>query len=222
MYPVLKWLYPDLSEVKSAVSRHLDGVNTHPSMGPLLTGLTARLERDTGPVAVMAYRKRVMATLAAHGDRIFWGHVKPMAAVSGVLLALGFAGSVAGSIATLIVYNIPNLYARINGFPKGWTEGLKILESLRSHAMDRGLRGLRRVMSLGLGVIAGMLASGAIGAANLGGSHVPGILAAVGIMTVFAVGLALLKKRVAIVAVVYTAAVMAVALFCMIEAGLTF
>lgn len=222
LYPVLKWLYPDSSEVKSAAWRHLESVNTHPSMGPLLVGLTARLERDAGPVAVMVYRRRVMTTLAAHGDRIFWGHVKPMAALSGVLLTLGFAGSVAGSIAALIVYNIPNLYVRVTGFPKGWRKGLEVLESLRSPVMEGGLRGLRRIMSLGLGLTAGLLTSGAVRAADLGGSLVTGIVAAIGVMAVFAVGMALLKKKVAVTAVVYTVVMMAVALFCMIEAGLTF
>lgn len=222
MYPVLKRLYPDHSEMKSAARRHQERVNTHPSMGPLLVGITARLERDIDCVASVSYRKRVMAVLAAHGDRIFWSHVKPVAAVFGVLFTLGLSGSIAGSIVTLVVYNVPNLYARIRGFSMGWTQGLEVLESLRSPVMHRSLQGLRRTLSVALGLTAGLLTTEAVRAADANGSSVPGLLAGVGLMAVFAVGVALLKKKVAVTTVVYMLAVTAVALFCVLEAGITF
>lgn len=218
MYPVLKRFYPALSELKSVASRHQEQVNTHPAMSTLLVGMTARLERDVDPAAVMAYRKRIMAALAAHGDRIFWSHVKPLAAVLGVLVALGFAWSAVGSVVTMIVYNAPNLYARMSGFSRGWTKGFDVLESFRSPRMDRGLHGLRRLLSLGLGLTAGLLVSEAVRRVD----SVPTVVAGGILVATFGIGLSLLRKRAAVTAVVYALAVAAAGLFCALEAGVRF
>lgn len=157
VYPALMKLYPGEQERKQAVERHLDTVNTHPAMGPLLAGLTARLERDLPPSSIIPYRKRVMSTLAAHGDRIFWGHVRPLAAVVGVALSLCFRDSLVGSLALLIIYNIPHLGVRTLGFGKGWREGLAVLRSLSAARVETAVRTMRRSISLALGMVTGTL-----------------------------------------------------------------
>ena len=123
IYPALERLYPDQNDRKGAVSRHLEAVNTHPSMAPLLAGLTARLEHDLEPATVIPYRKRVMSALAADGDRIFWTHVKPLAAVWASLVSFCLFGSALGSALLLVVYNVPHLVMRAGGFRWGWKDG---------------------------------------------------------------------------------------------------
>jgi hypothetical protein len=120
------------------------------------------------------------------------------------------------------VYNVPSLYARIRGFSFGWTQGLEALESLRSPLMRQGLLGLRRVLTIGLGLTAGLLANEAARSADLNGSSVPGVFAGVGLMAVFVVGLTLLRKRIAVTTVIYMLAVTAAAIFFMVETGMTF
>ncbi len=88
IYPVLEMLYSDDLERKRAVVRNLQSVNTHPSLGPLLVGLTSRFERDFEPATAITYRKLVMVALAARGDHFFWGHLKPLASICGVLTTL--------------------------------------------------------------------------------------------------------------------------------------
>jgi mannose/fructose/N-acetylgalactosamine-specific phosphotransferase system component IID len=157
IYPALSRLFPDRKERESAIARNLERLNTQPSMGPLLAGLIARLEHDMDASAVLPYRKLIMSTLAAHGDHIFWGHVKPLAAIFGVIITLCFFGSVAGSMAVLVIYNVPNLLARFLGFSRGWTQGLNILQTLHSPTLDRAMIVARLVLALGLGVAAGLV-----------------------------------------------------------------
>lgn len=161
IYPAIKQLYPGEQARKQAVERHLDTVNTHPAMGPLLAGLTARLERDLPPSSIIPYRKRVMSALAAHGDRVFWGHIRPLAAVIGVALSLCCPDSLLGSIALLLTYNLPHLGVRIFGFGKGWREGLAVLQSLNAVRVEAVVRLLRRGIALALGVVTGTLVASA-------------------------------------------------------------
>jgi mannose/fructose/N-acetylgalactosamine-specific phosphotransferase system component IID len=157
IYPALERLYPGEQERKQAVARHLDTVNTHPAMGPLLAGLTARLEHDLPPSTIIPYRKRVMSALAARGDRIFWGHIRPLAAVVGVALSLCFQDSFAGSLALLFIYNLPHVGVRTLGFGKGWREGLAVLRSLNAARVETAVRMMRRAISLVLGMVTGIL-----------------------------------------------------------------
>lgn len=157
IYPALKRLYPDSEELGKAVSRHLGSVNTHPAMGPLLAGITARLEAEMDPSAVISYRQLVMAALAAQGDRIFWSHIRPLAAVCGVLLTLGFFGSLIGSATFLLLYNLPGLLIRITGFDRGWNHGIQFLNLFKSPILGAAVHGMRRSLAFGLGLTAGLL-----------------------------------------------------------------
>jgi PTS system mannose-specific IID component len=69
IYPALERLYSDQNDRNGAVSRHLEAVNTHPSMAPLLAGLTARLEHDLEPATVIPIASE--SCRCTYGDRIF-------------------------------------------------------------------------------------------------------------------------------------------------------
>jgi len=157
LYPFLERLYARDQARREAAARHLEPVNTNPFLGPLLVGLTARLENDLEPSTVMVYRKRVMTTLAAQGDRIFWSHLRPMAAVCGSLMCLWFFGSVVGGLAFLILYNVPHLLIRALGFGYGWKEGLPILPRFQSARVESACAIVRLAVCLALGLLAGSL-----------------------------------------------------------------
>jgi mannose/fructose/N-acetylgalactosamine-specific phosphotransferase system component IID len=201
--PALSRLFPDVSQRDAAVRRSLEPLNTHPSMGPLLAGLTARLEHDLDAATVLTYRKRLMSTLAAHGDHIFWGHIKPLAAIFGVILTLFFYGSVAGSLALLIIYNVPNLFARSRGFHKGWKDWLKVLQILHSQAVERALVVAKLVLAASLGIGAGLVFLSALKVGQLGagelGPWIHGTLLIIGGGS----GFLLLKRQVPLAVVVY-------------------
>ncbi len=155
--PVLERLYPDPDQRKEAICRHLSTVNTHPAMAPLLIGVLANLERGLSSKDAVSYRKSLMATFASQGDRIFWGHVRPLAAILGVLMGLCFFGTLVGSIAALLVYNTPQLILRGFGFSFGWQKGLDILSFFRSWRLEAAITGVRSFTSLALGALAGLL-----------------------------------------------------------------
>lgn len=135
----------------------MESANTHPSMGPLFVGLVSRMEKDRPPGDLRSYRRRIMTTLAAHGDRIFWGNLKPFAATLGVLTMLCFPVALVGSFLALLIYDVPNFYIRIRGFRWGFEEGLKVLEKFRSTRMEALLGYVRLASSLALGLLSGLV-----------------------------------------------------------------
>jgi mannose/fructose/N-acetylgalactosamine-specific phosphotransferase system component IID len=157
IFPALQNLYSEDSDRDQAMRRHLELINTHPAMGPMLVGLVARLEQDVEAASVLTYRKRVMAALAAYGDRLFWNHLRPLGAVVGVVLSLCFPDSFVGIVALLAVYNVPNLSVRARGFQRGWGQGLEGLRTLTSARSQTAIRVMRRALSLGLGATVGLV-----------------------------------------------------------------
>ncbi len=217
IYPALEKLYPEAQERKQAVERHLDTVNTHPAMGPLLAGLTARLEHDLQASSVIPYRKRVMSALAAHGDRIFWGHVRPLAAVVGVALGLFFPDSMVGGVALLVIYNLPHLCVRIRGFEKGWREGLDVLRTLNATRVEVAARMIRRVIALVLGVVTGALVALA-GQARAGISwHQIRADVAVCLVILGVCAFVLMRKDVSPSVLIYPATLAAMAVFALLN-----
>jgi len=217
IYPVLKKLYPGAQERRLAVERHLETVNTHPAMGPLLAGLTARLERDLPQSSIIPYRKRVMSALAAHGDRIFWGHVRPLAAVAGVALSLCFPDSMVGSVALLFIYNLPHLCVRTAGFGKGWREGLTMLRSFHSARVETAVRMMRRAISLLLGLVTGALVASA-GQAGGGTSwHQVKADVAVCLVILGTCAFMLMRKDVSLSVLIYPATLAAMTVFVLLN-----
>lgn len=207
IYPALKRLYPDYPELRNAVSRHLGPVNTHPAMGPLLAGITARLEAEMEPAEVISYRQLVMAALAAQGDRIFWSHLKPLAAVCGVLLTLGFFGTMVGSAVFLVLYNLPGLLLRIFGFHRGWKDGVQFLNVFKSPVIVVAVRGMRRALAFGLGLTAGLLVFLATGPQGTSGATIGRPVLVTCFAVFFAVGVLLLRRETSPSAVIYLTAV---------------
>jgi mannose/fructose/N-acetylgalactosamine-specific phosphotransferase system component IID len=155
IYPALERLYPDSQERLEAMKRHMGKVNTHPLMGPVLVGVSARLEQEKGESAVPTSRGPVMNALAALGDRIFWVHVKPLAAIGGILGCMCFMDSLVGSVVFLLVYNVPHFLVRSRGFAYGWQEGIAVLARFRTNRVDRVILTMGWAISLGLGIVTG-------------------------------------------------------------------
>lgn len=157
IFPALRRIHHSDREFREAVSRQLECANTHPSMAPLFAGLVSRMEQDSPASDLISFRRRIMTTLAAHGDRFFWGHLKPFAAIVGVVGMLYFPVTLVGSFLALTLYNVPNIYFRIGGFRWGFEKGLKVLEKFRSARNERLLGYIRSGSSLFLGVLTGLL-----------------------------------------------------------------
>jgi mannose/fructose/N-acetylgalactosamine-specific phosphotransferase system component IID len=216
-FPVLKRLYPDDHDRSQAVERHLEVANTHPAMGPLLAGLIARLEHDRPASGLISYRRQVMSALAAYGDRLFWTHLRPLAAVVGVVLSLSFPDSALGIGALLAVYNVPHLLVRGVGFQWGWSRGLEVLRGLTSTRAQIMIRGIRQALSLGLGFATGLMMMAAADPWHVvSWNHVR--LPVVALLAGFgACAFVLIRRDVRLTVLIYPAILVATVLFAMLH-----
>lgn len=219
LYPALKRLYPDEGELTPVVSRHLERVNTNPAMGPLLAGITTRLESDVASPKIIVYRRRAMAALAGYGDHVFWGNLKPLAAVCGVVLTLSFLGALAGGCAVLFIYNAPNLLARSRGFSVGWKEGLQVFRLLQSSRLATYVTALRGAMAAGLGFAMGILIAVAMKSPELLSPNTTAMAIGIALVLFTVAGVALIRKNLSVVAVIYMLGLAAVAMFLLVDTG---
>jgi len=220
IYPALERLYPGEQDRKQAVIRQLEQINTHPSMGPLLVGLVARLERDLEPSSAAAYRRRIMSALAAYGDRFFWTHLKPLAIVWGFFLAILFFGSTAGCVLLLVVYNVPQLIVRARGFDQGWTKGFRLLEQLKSPELSAAVLAMRALVALGLGLVAGAVVLVAMKLPVIGSGSMAPSLAGLVLIGIAGSSLVVLRQPVSFTALLYLATMAAVSIFMLVDAGM--
>ncbi|PNU19772.1 hypothetical protein C2E25_10680 [Geothermobacter hydrogeniphilus] len=142
--PALRCLYQG-EERKQAFQRHLGYFNSHPYLGTAILGSAIALEADAAAgnpqdgVSASDFNGMMMAPFAAMGDALFWGGIRPLAAV----LALFFAvrGSLLACVVLLMVYNLPHLFFRFWGFFRGWQRGVEIVATIqRWHLPDLAIR----------------------------------------------------------------------------------
>ncbi len=210
--PVIRRLYPDKVEQAEAIARHSEPVNTHPAMSTMLIGLTAALERDLDPSTVLPYRKRIMSALAAHGDKFFWGGLKPLSSVWAMIPALLMFGPIVVCPALLLLYNIPNLAFRYIGFGKGWNEGLKLLQEFKSPEADVAILTIKAAIAFGLGIVVGILAFPAADFVAAESGNVRGIISLAIPGLIFAVLIGALRRRLSFAICLYIAMSIAVVL----------
>jgi PTS system mannose-specific IID component len=98
----------------------------------------------------------VMAPYAAMGDALFWGAVRPLAAVTGLLLAIH--GLLLAPLVLLLLYNLPHLLFRCGGLLIGFHQGLAAVQTLqRLRLPDVAIR-LKEGTVILLGVLCALLA----------------------------------------------------------------
>ena len=140
--PWLERIYPDQDDRAAASLRHLEFFNTQPYMAGLVLGVVGGLEerlaktpaaeRAAAQARLSAVKKTLASTLAAVGDSLFWGALKPACAAAavaawGLFWTLGLPHPVlAGCGLYLALFNIPVLWVRWEGPRLGhaWQERL--------------------------------------------------------------------------------------------------
>ena len=157
--PGLRSIYGD--ELSTDVQqRQVTYFNTHPYFAPLIAGTILRMEERLNAgedVAVDpdAYKKMVMAPFAAMGDAFFWGGVRPLAALVGLLLAC--QGSLWAPVVFLILFNLPHLFFRGAGLLLGYVQELRAIETLQKCRLpDLAIR-LKESTTILIGVLCAYL-----------------------------------------------------------------
>ena len=159
--PKLKSLYSDDKDgLKESCRRHLGYFNTHPYFAPMVAGTVLRLEAkrhigEESAVDADAYKKMVMAPFAAMGDALFWGGVRPLAALIGLLVAS--QGSLWAPVVFLVLFNLPHLFFRGGGLILGYVQELKAIETIQKcHLPDLAIR-LKESTTILIGVLCAYL-----------------------------------------------------------------
>jgi PTS system mannose-specific IID component len=116
------------------LERYVEYFNTHPYLASWVAGTALKLEEQqlagqAPAVDAAAFRDMVMAPYAAMGDALFWGALRPMAAVVGLFLA--FQGVPWAPLVLLVLYNPPHLAFRCGGWLLGYLQDLRSVELLQ-------------------------------------------------------------------------------------------
>jgi PTS system mannose-specific IID component len=160
--PALKELYAaDEEKMREALKRHLVFYNAHPYMASPVLGACVRLEeraRD-GEAAVDSaarFKKLITGAYGAIGDSFFWGSVRPLASIIGIIATILWG--VWGPLVFLVLYNLVHLWTRFRGLQKGLELGDGVVSYIKSLGLPRWAERGRRVCAALLGVLAAVFA----------------------------------------------------------------
>lgn len=134
-------------------ARHLRYFNSHPYFAGLIAATVLR-EEEAGRDALQTdeLARTLMSALAAIGDEFFWAHLRPLAALAALPVAL--AGSACAPLVVLALYNVPHFGVRWWGAAAGLALGQEaIVAALQRRLLSRAVPAL----GLGIGVAAGFL-----------------------------------------------------------------
>lgn len=170
MAPALRRYYSGAA-LLAAYRRHLEYFNTHPYMATTVIGAVLKLEEqsqqnvDPG-FTVAEFKTALVAPCAAMGDSFFWGALRPLAAVSALLMA--FHGSWWGPILFLVFFNLPHFGFRVLGLIRGYGGGVRVVSSLqRWHLSDWAIY-LKQALVVLLGLFTAVLSCTATEVADVG------------------------------------------------------
>lgn len=154
--PALDRLINDNKRRREVVRRQLESGNTNPAMGPMCIGAISRLEEGESPHTIPLIKKRLMSTLAAQGDRIFWGVLRPASSLLAASIAMTSFSVFWAPIIALLVYNVPNVVLRYVGFHAGWDDGIRVVKRFKSPWVEESVALLRGLVFLCSGSLVGI------------------------------------------------------------------
>lgn len=137
----------------SLLGRHLGFFNCNPNFAPMIVGGVIRLEEDRlagRPVTtpdIEYFKRSISSPLAAMGDLLFLGALKPLALTLACLFAI--YQSFIGLLVTWLLYNLVVVSCRLWGVYFGYAKGWELVDVFSGPAFQR-LLGI--VQSIGASV----------------------------------------------------------------------
>jgi len=151
------------AERAAFLERHLKFFNTNPTLASYVLGATAAAERAGRGAAEADDLKRALAgPLGMAGDGLFWGALRPFAALVGVLGVLAFP--LYAAAAMLAIYNVPHVVLRWRGIVRGAELGGAAARDM----LGPGFRELVSLLRAAAAVIGGLIVGWAIAGAGGG------------------------------------------------------
>jgi len=161
LLPGLRRLYGP-NPPAEVLQRHTEYFNTHPYMASWIAGTVLRLEEkqlagEPLPMDATTFRNMVMAPYAAMGDALFWGALRPLAAVVALLLAI--QGMMWAPLMLLVLYNLPHLMCRGGGWLLSYRRELASVELLQQLRLPDVAIRLKELTIILLGILCALLAA---------------------------------------------------------------
>jgi len=130
MAPAIAAIYHDEEAQAEARARHREVFNIHPYMAAPVIGAVIRMEEEVmrgerSPDDIILFKKSLSSPYSAIGDMFFWGSVRPLASIIGIIGALYFG--MLAPLLFLIVYNLFHLWMRWFGLVKGYRLGVDVV-----------------------------------------------------------------------------------------------
>jgi PTS system mannose-specific IID component len=146
------------------LARHTEYFNTNPNTAPLVVGGVLRIE-DEGEVGARAsvsrFKSAAGSALAAVGDVLFVGALKPLALTLACLSAI--YNFFPGLLAVLLLYNAVVIGSRYWGVTFGYSRGWGVVDTFSGHGVQRLLGIARSTAAFAGGALVAILIARARG-----------------------------------------------------------
>lgn len=140
------------------LARHTEHFNTNPNAAPVVVGGVLRIEEEGNagaPASVSRFKQACASALAAAGDVLFSGGLKPLALTLACVSAI--YNFFAGLVAVAVLYNAALLVLRYRGLHFGYARGWGVIETVTGSRLQRFLGIARAAAAFAGGILAGVV-----------------------------------------------------------------
>ena len=159
LIPLIRKMGVDKQRTAGILTRHISLFNSHPYLTGPIIGSVARLEEESCEVddcpEAINLKKTLMAPYAALGVPFFWGALRPLFIIAGIITAL--EGSLLAPLFFLLLYNCVHVWVRLKGFIEGYRDGKGAFEFLRGIEMPQKTRMIKWVSLVLLALLAAII-----------------------------------------------------------------
>ncbi|MCI0451402.1 MAG: PTS system mannose/fructose/sorbose family transporter subunit IID [Candidatus Latescibacteria bacterium] len=144
------------------LARHADHFNTNPNAAPIVVGGILRIEEGGSagaPASIERFKQAACSALAAMGDVMVVGGLKPLALTLAVVSAI--YSFFAGLVAIVVLYNVALLAGRAWGLSFGYARGWGVVDAFTGPRVQRVVMIARVLAALAGGVLIAVLARAA-------------------------------------------------------------
>ncbi len=125
-------------------------------MAPYLLGVVARLEKEGDPLGSISAKDILMSPLAALGDSLFWGSLRPMFIIIG--LGISMHTPWLGIAYILVSFNLFSIWTRWVLLGKGFDNARNPLDFISEGNFRGAVQGAQLIIIPALGFLLGLAA----------------------------------------------------------------
>ena len=160
LLPALRDIHDDPEELKQSLERHAGYFNTNPYLATFTAGALIKAEEEIAASEVPSgddrwtdrFKQASGSVLGNLGDRFFWGGLRPLAGLIGILAYL--LSPLYGALALIVVFNLPQIVVRAEGIRLGYEAGRGVVTSAIGDRGSKAVTWVRRLAAVALGMVA--------------------------------------------------------------------